>query len=77
MKELRSYMGDVSQMTKFIPGVAQIKRPFRDILKKDEKWSWNENHDNAFEKVPESLKQIVKANKCCDRSYCSGNGVEE
>ena len=60
LKELRSYLGAVNQLTKFIPGLAQITHPFRDILKKNEKWVWKEHHDKAFEKVQENLKNIVK-----------------
>ena len=60
MKELRSYLGAVNQLTKFIPNLAQITAPFRDILKKNENWNWQEKHERAFKETQNSLKQIVE-----------------
>ena len=58
VKGLRSCLGAVNQITKFIPGLAQITHPSRNILKKNKKWTSNENLDKAFEKVQENLKKI-------------------
>ena len=45
LKELRSYLGAVNQLTKFIPGLAKITEPFRDLLKKEGNWDWKEKHN--------------------------------
>ena len=82
LKELRSYLGAVNQLTKFIPGLAQITEPFRDLLKREETWQWKEKHDLAFNRVQNSVQQIIKlshfnrSNKLriiCDASHeCLG-----
>ena len=45
LKELRSYLGAVNQLTKFIPGLAKITEPFRDLLKKEGNWDRKEIHN--------------------------------
>ena len=60
LKELRSYLGAVNQLTKFIPGLAQITEPFRDLLKREGTWQWKEKHDLAFNRVQKSVQQIIK-----------------
>ena len=51
LNALRSYLGAVNQLPKFIPGQAQITEPFRDLLRKEGQWEWKEKHDLAFENV--------------------------
>ena len=60
LKDLRSYLGAVNQLIQFIPGLAQLTEPFRDLLKTDGNWEWKEKHDIAFDQVQKSLQNIIK-----------------
>ena len=60
LKDLRSYHGAVNQLTKFIPGLAQITEPFRDLLRKGGHWEWKEKHDLAFENVQKNVQEIIR-----------------
>ena len=42
LKQLRSFLGAVNQFNKFIPNLAQLCFPFRNLLKKDNEWNWGE-----------------------------------
>ena len=84
LKDLRSYLGAVNQLIKFIPGLAQLTEPFRDLLQTDGNWEWKEKHDIAFDQVQKSLQNIIKLshfnreNKLriiCDASHHQGLGA--
>ena len=57
---MRSYLGAVNQLTSFIPGLAQITGPFRDLLRKEEHWEWKEKHDLVFENVQKNVQEIIR-----------------
>ena len=59
LKDLRSFLGAVNQLIKFIPGLAQLTEPFRDLLKKEGTWEWKEKRDIAFAKVQKSVEKII------------------
>ena len=40
LKELRSCLGAVNQLIKFIPHLAAECIPFRNLIKKDAEWKW-------------------------------------
>ena len=52
-------MGAVNQLIKFIPNLAQITHGFRDLLKKEGEYNWNEEHDKTFNKIQQSVKDII------------------
>ena len=60
LKDLRSYLGAVNQLIKFITGLAQLTEPFRDLLKTDGNWEWKKKHDIAFDQVQQRLQNIIK-----------------
>ena len=60
LKQLRSYLGAVNQMNKFVPDLAGICYPFRSILKKDAVWVWNKEHEEAFLKVNQEIRRIAE-----------------
>ena len=60
LKELRSYLGAVNQLTKFKPGLAKITEPFRDLLKREGNWDWKEKHNQAFNQVQKSVQKIIQ-----------------
>ncbi len=38
--DVRQFLGIVNQMSKFIPNLAEKSQPLRDLLTKDNQWSW-------------------------------------
>ena len=50
LKKLRSFLGSVHYIGKFIPNRAQISHPLRPLLKKNSKFIWTEEHENCFTK---------------------------
>ena len=47
-KPLRSFLGSVHYIGKFIPPLAQLCHPFRPLLKKSVKFIWREEHTKHF-----------------------------
>ena len=60
LKQLRSFLGAVNQFNKFIPSLAAISFPFRSILKRDAKWTWNSDHETAFKRINEEIEKVVE-----------------
>ena len=40
--------------------MASISFPFRSILKKDADWIWNAEHEKAFVKINDEIKEVVE-----------------
>jgi len=53
--ELQRFMGMVNQLGKFVPGLADISAPLRQLLRKDIAWHWDEAQQRAFQRVKEKL----------------------
>ena len=51
LKQLRSFLGSVHHLSKFIPNLAKICHPLRSLLKKNEKFLWTEYHQTHFEHI--------------------------
>ena len=60
LKELRSFLGAVNQLNKFVPDLASICAPFRSILKKEAEWKWTKEHEEAFLKINQEIKSITE-----------------
>ena len=60
LKELRSYLGAVNQLNRFIPNLAQLCHELRPLLKKDQPWKWEEKHDKAIQKINQKVKQVTE-----------------
>ena len=48
LKQLQSFLGSVHHLSQFIPNLAKKCHPHRPLLKKNEKFLLNENHQNSF-----------------------------
>ena len=48
LKQLRSFLGSVHNLGKFIPNLSQLCHPLRPLLKKNTKFVWNDEHENHF-----------------------------
>ena len=54
LKKLRSSLGAVNQLNRFIPTLAKLCHKLRPILKKDQPWKWEEQHDKANQNINEN-----------------------
>ena len=71
-EELGSSLGAVNQINRFIPNLAQLCHEIRPLLKKDlEMGTATDQHDKAFQKINEKVKQVVEVGhfkrSCPDR----------
>ena len=53
--ELQRFMGMVNQLGKFVPGLAEINKPLRQLLRKDTIWYWGEAQQSSFQRVKDLL----------------------
>ena len=60
LKQLRSILGSVNQMNRFIPNLAQLCFPFRLLLKDANSWDWREEHDKAFSNIKDSIRNVAE-----------------
>ena len=59
LKELRSLMGALNQMNRFIPNLAKLCAPLRLLLRKENKWKWGDEQEKAFQQFKKEIKQIT------------------
>ena len=52
---LRSFLGSVNYHMKFLPSLAEINRPLRQLLLKDSLREWGPEHDEAFDTIKKML----------------------
>ena len=55
LKRLRSFLGSVHYIGKFIPHLAQLCHPLRPLLKKSVKFIWTEEHTKHFNLIKEKI----------------------
>lgn len=48
ISELRSFLGMVNQLGKFIPNLSEKDKPLRELLSKKNMWYWGHNQQKAF-----------------------------
>ena len=53
--ELQEFLGLVTYLSPFIPGLSTLTAPLRELLKKDTDFSWNRTYDITFEWVKEAV----------------------
>ena len=53
--ELQRFNGMVNQLGKFIPHLADINLPLRQLLRKDQSWLWSPSQESAFQNIKEKL----------------------
>lgn len=58
--EVRSFLGTVTYLARFIQNLATISEPLRKLLKKDERFVWKQEQEEAFQK----LKMILTSESC-------------
>lgn len=55
VKDVRSFIGLTSYYRKYIKNFAKIASPLTDLTKKENKFNWNENQDNAFNTLKNAI----------------------
>ena len=55
VSELRSFLGLVNQLGIFIPDLAHVTEPLRQLLKKNVAYNWLPEHESAFQSTKEIL----------------------
>ncbi|XP_048586619.1 uncharacterized protein K02A2.6-like [Nematostella vectensis] len=53
--ELQRFNGMVNQLAKFIPDLATINEPLRQLLKKEQQWLWDQPQEMAFQAIKTKL----------------------
>ena len=52
---LLRFLGMVNYMSKFIPNLADLTQPLRELLHKEVEWHWSERQEKAFRAIKEKL----------------------
>ena len=82
LKRLRSFLGSVHYIGKFIPHLAQLCHPLRPLLKKSVKFIWTEEHTKHFNLIKEKIANSTE-NICMNcglrwshnhKQICPANG---
>ena len=53
--ELQEFLGLVTYLSPFIPGLSTLTAPLQELLKKDTDFSWNHTYDTTFEWIKEAV----------------------
>ena len=55
VKELQRFNGMVNQLAKFIPELASINEPLRQLLRKGNQFLWDQSQEKAFWEIKQKL----------------------
>lgn len=57
-EELRSFLGMVTYVGRFLPDLATVTAPLRELIRKDVIFEWRGEQDEAFEKIKSMVSEI-------------------
>ena len=60
LKKLRSFMGSVHHLGKFIPNLSQLCYPHRPLLMKNTKFIWTDEHEKQFKLIKEKTAETTE-----------------
>ena len=60
LKQLRSFLGSVHYLGKFIPNLSQLCHPLRPLLKKNTKFIWNTEDDTHFQAIKDKVANTTE-----------------
>ena len=60
LKKLRSFMGSIHHLGKFIPNLSQLCYPHRPLLKKNTKFVWTDEHEEQFKLIKAKIAETTK-----------------
>lgn len=55
-EELRSFLGMITYLGRFIPELSTLTAPLRELLRKDAAFNWGSDQEEAFRKLKDTLK---------------------
>ena len=55
VSEVRRFLGMANQLSKFVPKLADLIKPLRDLLSKRNHWAWGEPQQKSFTQVQDAL----------------------
>ena len=58
-KEVRSFLGLANYCGRFIPGLADLAKPLRDLTKQDVKWQWTDENHKSLNDIQEALSRDI------------------
>ena len=56
VSQLRSFLGILNYYNKFLPNLSTTLKPLHSLLCKDARWSWQEEHEKAFQCAKNALQ---------------------
>ena len=60
LKKLRSFMGSVRHLGKFIPNLSLLCFPLRPLLKKNSKFIWTDEHEKQFKLIKDKIAETTE-----------------
>ena len=60
LKQLRSFLGSVHYLGKFIPNLSQLCHPLLPLLKKNTKFVWNDELENHFQSIKNKVANATE-----------------
>lgn len=63
VEEVRSFLGLVNYVGKFIPNLASTSEPLRQLIKKETRFEWNEVHQSSFNTLKQHLSSETTLRK--------------
>ena len=63
LKQLRSFMGSIHHLIKFIPNLATLSAPITPLLSSSaskKKMEWNGKHSAAFRNIKDAIQNIIE-----------------
>ena len=78
IRQLRRFLGICQYQARFLISYAKEVQPLRDLLRKDKKWQWTENENEAFSNVKKLFAESILLQRpdydrpfiiYCDASY--------
>ena len=55
VSDIRRFLGMVNQLAKFSQNIAEKSKPLRDLLKKQNAWSWGPMQESAFDAIKKEI----------------------
>ena len=55
VQELKRFMGMVNHLGKFSRNLAELNQPLRELLSKNNLWTWDSAQDQAFDRIKEEI----------------------
>ena len=61
-KELKSFLGTVNYLSRFLPFLSDLRAPLQNLLKKDSEFIWTNVHQHTFDQLKLHVSNDVKLN---------------